>query len=141
MRFILGLAASLFLGIPGAASQPSAPKLYVLTFENTKSVVDAGKRGVLELQIRPVDGYKVNREAPLSVDVESAQLKFAKTRLGLKDTRDAKSPSLEFKVGFEAGGEAGEALIRVRAAFFVCDDKVCVRQEAHAETKIRVDAP
>ncbi|MBK8011179.1 MAG: hypothetical protein IPK13_07490 [Deltaproteobacteria bacterium] len=147
MRLVLGIAASLLLGRVASAEpqSPADPKLYVLTFENTKPVVPAGKRGVLALQIRPADGYKVNREAPLSVELESARLKFAKTRLGHKDATGAsgaagaKSASIEFKANFDADRDAGDAIVRVTASFFVCDDKICVRQEAHAETTIRVE--
>ena len=134
MRLLRSLSAGLLIGVPGAlAAQqvgtldaPSVkPKSYVVYGAESQNVT-AGKRSVLELHFRVLDGYHVNSHTPKS------EL-LIPTRIELQPAAGVKADAVEYPNGssYSFSFDPTEKLDVYTGAFTV---KLPVVAEAGAHT-------
>ena len=124
------------VALAGQASAESAKK-YSVELGGTTSELKAGASGTLGVQLKPREGYKISAEAPLKIKLSSPGLALDKTQLGRGDAKDKGSISPAFAVKFGAKS-AGTQNIDVDATFFVCDEKICERQQEKLSVPISV---
>lgn len=117
-------------------AEAEAAKLYDLEFAATPEVDPEGK-GSVTVRILPRGDAKVLEEAPLVLTVEpSEHVKVEKNRLG-KGEMAKDGNNITFEVPFTAT-RAGEGSIQADVSFYICTDKLCVRQNRGAKLPVTV---
>jgi uncharacterized membrane protein len=135
MRVAGLILAALFVAAPAAAD--AADKKYSIDLSKTTKAVKPGEKGMFYMHIKPAEGFKVSKEAPLKIALTSAALELHKKKLSVKDVKDAKASGTEFGVKFAAPKE-GDTSIEVDAMFFVCDENICERKKEKLSVPVSV---
>jgi hypothetical protein len=96
----------------------------------------AGESGTLRLSLDPAPGAHVSREAPLKVQLSSAQASFERSRLTLADaTLDGEGA--HFEVGFTPTAQ-GPISLEASVSFFACTATTCARQSRTVSLAVEV---
>ena len=136
MRVVSMMIAGLFtLGL--VATAEAADKKYSIDLSKTTKQVKPSEKGMFYMHIKPAEGYKVSKEAPLKIKLTSPALDLHKKKLSVKDAKDAKAKGAEFGVKFVASKE-GDTSIEVDATFFVCDENICERKKEKLTVPVSV---
>lgn len=129
---------ALLLGWTTFASTPSSdvPRFSIDT-SGTTAAVGVGAKGDFRLHIRPAEGYKVNDKGPLSLELSPTdKLTFDKSKLTRADV-SGPDYSPAFSVGFH-GAKLGEAKVKAKLTFVLCDDAITFCELKRAETDVVV---
>ncbi len=132
--------ASVLLGLSLLAAPDAEPKKFVLDVSRTTQTLAKGNKGSFFLQIRPIDGYKVNDKGPFSLRLSASEhLALEKALLGRSDATGHQDAP-ELGCGFEARAP-GEGPIVVEAQFVLCDKAgtVCEMKREKVEVAVKVD--
>ena len=116
-----------------AEGQVDPTTLYEVSTEGTSTKVKAGEQGVFVLSIKSKSGAHVSDEAPLKLELKSAQLAPAQEKLALKDSVAKKAQGQQFvdprfEVPFKATA-AGKGTLEAKLTFFICSEQLCARQQ------------
>ncbi len=137
----LAVLLSLSLLVPAAARAAGAAapvadpdqRFFEVSTEGSTTRLRSGEQGTFVLSIRTHAGAYVSEEAPLKLQLQSARLTPAKTRLGQKDSVARKAPDQahvapRFEVPFTAASP-GSAALDAKLTFFLCMEDRCERKE------------
>ena len=108
-----------------SAADP-ASLLYSLTAESSPDPVEAHGRGQLHIYLTPSASAHVSKDTPFKIDLSAQGAHFEKEHLRRVDAI-ADSP-LHFRADFIAG-DRGKAQLSAKATFFICTEKLCIRQQ------------
>lgn len=136
------LAAALLFATAASAQDLDASKLYTLSTEGTSKSLKAGEKGTFVLSITTTALAHVSDEAPLSLKLEGKNVTPLKSTLTVVDSVGKPAPGKSFKdPRFEVaitGAAAGEGSISAKVVFFVCTDKLCLRQQKSVSVPVSV---
>ena len=127
------------LGTIATASdaKQEASKLYDVAFEATPSVAK-GAQGTVTLRILPKNGGELHKEAPIGLKLKGpANVALRKAKVGRPELEmDGLNGS--FEVPF-TGSAAGKGAIEGDLSFYICTEKVCLRQEHQSSLPVAVE--
>ncbi|MGQ0505666.1 MAG: hypothetical protein ACT4TC_10145, partial [Myxococcaceae bacterium] len=107
--------------------------LYELSTEGTTQKLKVGESGRFVLAIRTKPQAHVSDEAPLKLELKSTSFKIAKEKQTYADSVTQKAPGEAYaQPRFEApfiATAAGKGTVEAKLSFFVCTDKLCLRQQ------------
>lgn len=110
------LLATLLLLAPGAKNYD---------IQASAGPASAGKTGQATVKLVTRNGFHVNKDYPIALDVAGSEgVKVAKARLAKGDVKLTGETEASFDVGFTAG-KAGKAQLEATFRFAVCTDKDC----------------
>ncbi len=111
------------------------PDLYDITTEGSTTALKAGAKGNVVIAFRLKPGAHLSDEAPMKIELSSAQATLAKKTLTLADAKKKGEP--RFEVGFTPTAP-GPASIDAKLTFFVCTDTRCLRQTKALSVAVEV---
>jgi hypothetical protein len=126
-----------------ANGEGDVSRLYEVSTEGSTTSVATTGRGRVVISIQTKDGAHVSDEAPLKIDLKAADVKLEKERLTYADNltkagAEQKFPAPRFEVGFDAP-KKGKATIDAKMTFFICTEKLCVRQSKNLAIPVTVN--
>ena len=83
-----------------------------------------GQEAVATVSLRATGGYKLNQEAPFSVQIGEGPLTVGKTKLSIDDASVAAPHEVQMEIPFSSAA-AGEHSLEIHARFGVCSDEDC----------------
>lgn len=105
-----------------SAADADKPHYEVITAAST-ATVDAGKDGLIQVEIKATDGYEFHKESPLKMTVaEAPGLAFGKLKFSKDDVKDVLKPV--FKAPFKAS-KPGKYEVQADLHFVVCLSTIC----------------
>jgi hypothetical protein len=122
------------------ATAPDVAALYSVDTQGTSPVVQSGRKGVLVLAIHTQKGAHVSNEAPLKIELSGPGVALEKTVLSYSDASSKAPTQLRFEVPF-AAQSPGQTALSVKMVFFICTEKLCVRQQKALEVPVKVEPP
>lgn len=123
------------------AADVDVSTVYELSSSGTERATTEGARGRVVIDLRTKGSAYVSADAPLRLELSGTGVQLDKTKLTFADgvrqldggsASDEKHADLRFAVGYTAG-KAGERSVQARATFFICTEKLCVRQSRTLE--------
>lgn len=123
----------LLLSLAAFAGEPDPTSLYDVSTEGSTTALKAGERGKFVLSIKSKGGAHVSDEAPLRIELSSKESKLDKAKLTIADSvvkkkdGEAAVPDPRFEVGFAPTAQ-GSTSIDAKMTFFICTEKLCLRQ-------------
>lgn len=96
-----------------------------------------GEPAVATVSLRATGGYKLNQEAPFSVEVGESELTVAKKDFSIDDASVAAPEEVQMEIPF-SGHAAGDHDLEIHARFGVCSDDNCgfCRQKRKLKTVV-----
>lgn len=134
----------LLLGVAAFAGEPDPKALYDVSTEGSTTALKAGERGKLVLSIKSRGGAHVSDEAPLRIELSSKESKLDKAKLTIADSVVKKKegetmiPDPRFEVGFAPSAQ-GPTSIDAKMTFFICTEKLCLRQTKTLSVPVSVN--
>ncbi len=135
----LSLAATCAL-----AGEPDPTALYDVSTDGSTTSLKAGERGKFVLSIKSKGGAHVSDEAPLRIELSSKESKLDKAKLTIADSvvkkkeGEAAVPDPRFEVGFAPTAQ-GATSIDAKMTFFICTEKLCLRQTKTLSVPVSVN--
>ncbi len=111
--------------------------LYEVTTDGTTTKLKAGETGKVIIAIKSKNGAHVSDEAPLKIELSSAQSKLSKDKLTLADSLNAKKEDPRFEVSFTPTAH-GQSSVEAKLTFFICTEKQCSRQVKNLSFPVEV---
>lgn len=135
MRRLLAMTL-LALSTPHARAEGPEVALVAVRTEGSTTRLKAGETGQLRLQLQPLPGAHVNREAPVKVQLSSRQASFDKERLTLADARlDGDGASFEARF---TPTTQGPITLEASLSFYACTASTCARQSRSVSLAVEV---
>lgn len=110
---------------------------YEVTTEGTSTKLKAGETGKVIIAIKSKNGAHISDEAPLKIELSSAQSKLGKDKLTLADSLAAPKEDPRFEVPFTPTAH-GKSSVEAKMTFFVCTEKQCARQVKNLTLPVEV---
>lgn len=118
-------------------AQTDLASLYEVTTDGTTTKLKAGETGKVIIAIKSKNGAHVSDEAPLKIELSSAQSKLSKDKLTLADSLNPKKEDPRFEVPFTPTAH-GQSSVEAKLTFFICTEKQCSRQVKHLSFPVEV---
>lgn len=114
------------------------------TFETPAQLnLEVGGSVELRLGISPAKGYRVDKNAPVRIELRQAKetgVSIKKSQLRRRDAVDAQSGAPHFLLPI-VGGKAGRESLAVAYRFWLCRAKICRPIRGEASITLIVDEP
>ncbi|MBI3185059.1 MAG: hypothetical protein HYZ28_23205 [Myxococcales bacterium] len=141
-RTLLLAAAPIWAACSALAGPVDPTTLYELTTQGSTDKVKAGEKGVMVIEIRSKVGAHVSEEAPLKIELTGREVRPEKDKLTIKDSVGKKESGQQyanprFEIPFQAAA-AGKGAMEAKVTFFICTDKLCVRQQKALRVDVEV---
>lgn len=130
------LVVQLAVAVPVWAETDIA-SFYEVTTEGTSTKLKAGETGKVIIAIKSKNGAHISDEAPLKIELSSAQSKLGKDKLTLADSLTAPKEDPRFEVPFTPTAH-GKSSVEAKMTFFVCTEKQCARQVKNLTLPVEV---
>ena len=121
------MSVLMLLAAVPAWAETDVASFYEVTTDGTSTKLKAGETGKVMIAIKAKNGAHVSDEAPLKIELSSAQAKLSKDKLTLADSVAGKKEDPRFEVPFTPTAH-GNGTVEAKMTFFICTEKQCARQ-------------
>jgi hypothetical protein len=145
-RWLIAVGALALLILEGASGlraegQKTRPSHRVVIPETVEVALEATVP--VSLALVPGEGFHIDRNGPLRIDLSTGQgggLKIKKGRLRWSDAVDSSSLEPRFLVPIQ-GSRVGQESMTIEYRFWLCRAKICQPIRGSREMKVQVRAP